>query len=94
MFEGLPFDGPPSECQKDPKKRGCKIVYPFKVDLTTVKNEVFGIKGGMKVKFIFLFYNPGDLTLLPSANKADEIIESALKLNVVLEKADVLKYFV
>ena len=94
MFEGLPFDGPPSECQKDPKKRGCKIVYPFKVDLTTVKNEVFGIKGGMKVKFIFLFFNPGDLTLLPSANQADEIIESALKLNVVLEKADVLKYFV
>ena len=48
----------------------------------------------MKVKFIFLFYNPGDLTLLPSANKADEIIESALKLKAVLGEADVLKYFV
>ena len=32
----------------------------------------------MKVKFIFLFYNPGDLTLLPSSNKADEIIQFSL----------------
>ena len=45
MFKGLPFDGPPKECQKEPKKSGCKIVYPFKVDLTTVKNEVFWYKG-------------------------------------------------
>ena len=94
MFKGLPFDGPPQKCQKDPKKSGCKIVYPFKADLTTVKNEYFGIKGGMKVKFIFLFYNPGDLTLLPSSTKKKEIISSAWKLRDLLEKADVLKYLI
>ena len=94
MFKGLPFDGPPEKCQDKPKRSGCKIVYPFKVDLTTVKNEYFGIKGGMKVKkFIFLFYNPGDLTLLPSSNKVDEIVSSAYKLRNVLGDADVLKYF-
>ena len=93
MFEGLPFDGPSKTCQKNPTKKECPTVVPVKSDLVTVENKYFGVKGGMKVKIIFLFYNPGELTLLPSSTKRKEILESASRLKNVLEDADVLKYF-
>ena len=94
MFEGLPFDGPSKTCQKNPTKKECPTVVPVKSDLVTVENKYFGIKGGMKVKIIFLFYNPGELTLLPSSTKRKEILESASRLTTVLEDADVLKYLI
>ena len=85
MFEGLPFDGPSKTCQKNPTKKECPTVVPVKSDLVTVENKYFGVKGGMKVKIIFLFYNPGELTLLPSSTKRKEILESASRLKNVLE---------
>ena len=94
MFEGLPFDGPSKTCQKNPTKKECPTVVPVKSDLVTVENKYFGVKGGMKVKIIFLFYNPGELTLLPSSTKRKEILESASRLTTVLEDAKVLKYLI
>ena len=81
-------------CQKNPTKKECPTVVPVKSDLVTVENKYFGIKGGMKVKIIFLFYNPGELMLLPSSTKRKEILESASRLTTVLEDADVLKYLI
>lgn len=92
MFEGLPVKGPSKACSKKPTRKKCPTVYTAKADLTTVENKYFDIKGGMKVKIIFLFYNPGELTLLPSATKKKEILDSATRLRTVLEDADVLKY--
>ena len=94
MFEGLPFDGPSKTCQKNPTKKECPTVVPVKSDLVTVENKYFGVKGGMKVKIIFLFYNPGELMLLPSSTKRKEILESASRLTTVLEDAKVLKYLI
>ena len=53
MFEGLPFDGP-SKLSKKSTKKECPTVVPVKSDLVTVENKYFGIKGGMKVKIIFI----------------------------------------
>ena len=94
MFEGLPFDGPSKACQKDPNKDECPTVHTVKADLTTVHNKFFGIKGGIKVKIIFLFFNPGHLSLLPSTKKKKEMLESARRLRTVFKDADVEKYLV